>query len=327
MADQERFDGIIIGTGQAGRPLALALAEAGWQVAIVERGRVGGTCIICGCTPSKTMVASARVAHLCSRSAEYGVSAGDVEVDMAAVRQRKRDMVDRFSGGARDSLEEQDGVELIFGEARFVDPHVLEVRLNAGSTRTLTAEKIFINAGARPRVPSIPGIDSVPHLDSTSIMELGELPEHLLVLGGGFIGLEFAQMFRRFGSRVTIVEQGEQLASREDREISEALEEILVEDGVTVHTSAEVEAVERAGDGGISLRVKHANRESTITGSHLLVSVGRTPNTDALDVESAGLQLDDEGYIPGQRAAGDRGRRGLCARRDRGHAALHPHGV
>lgn len=297
MAHQQRFDGIIIGTGQAGRPLATALAEAGWRVAIIERGRVGGTCVLCGCTPSKTMVASARVAHLSSRAAEYGVDTGSVQVDMAAVRKRTRQVVDRFTDGARDALQEQDGVELIFGEARFVAPHELDVRLNDGGTRTITADNIFINAGTRPLVPSLPGLDEVGYLDSTSIMELSEVPEHLLILGGGFIGLEFAQMFRRFGSRVTIVERGAQLASREDEDIAAALEEILVEDGVTVHTSSEVEAVERAGDGGITLRVRHEGGESTVAGSHLLAAVGRTPNTDSLGVEMAGLELDEQGYI------------------------------
>jgi len=293
----EKLDAIIIGTGQAGKPLAGALAEAGWKTAIIEKGRVGGTCVIEGCTPTKTMVASARVAHLARRAAEYGVQVGGVEVDLATVRQRKRAVVDMFSTGSERGMRRHETLELILGEARFVGPHEVDVRLNDGGTRTLSAEKIFINAGARPRVPPIPGLDAVPYLDSTSIMELGETPEHLVVLGGGFIGLEFAQMFRRFGAEVTIAERAEQIAGQEDEDVAEAITRILRDDGITVHTGMEVVRVDPADGGGIAVQTRLGDQEYTLRGSHLLVAAGRTPNADTLDLGAAGIETDERGYV------------------------------
>jgi pyruvate/2-oxoglutarate dehydrogenase complex dihydrolipoamide dehydrogenase (E3) component len=293
----EQLDAIIIGTGQAGKPLAGALAGAGWKTAIIEKGRVGGTCVIEGCTPTKTMVASARVAHLARRAAEYGVHVGGVVVEMAAVRQRKREVVDMFSTGSERGMQRHETLELIFGEARFVGSKEIEVRLNDGGTRTLTADRVFINAGARPRVPPIPGLDSVPYLDSSSIMELGEVPEHLVVLGGGFIGLEFAQMFRRFGAEVTIVERAGQIAGREDADVAEAITRILREDGIAVHTDMEAAHVETSVEGGVVVRTRCAGQEYTLRGSHLLVSAGRTPNTEALDLGASGIETDERGYI------------------------------
>jgi len=293
----EQLDAIIIGTGQAGKPLAGAFAKAGWKTAIIEKGRVGGTCVIEGCTPTKTMVASARVVHLARRAADYGVHTEGVEVDLATVRQRKRDVVDMFSTGSERGMQRHETLELVFGEARFVAPREVEVRLRDGGTRRLAAPKIFINAGARPRVPPIPGLDGVPYLDSTSVMELAEVPDHLVVLGGGFIGLEFAQMFRRFGAGVTVVERGEQIAGREDRDVADAIASILREDGIAVHTSAEVVRVDPADAGGVAVTFSIAEREYTARGSHLLVAAGRTPNTDTLDVNAAGLRTDERGYI------------------------------
>src|SRR5262249_23514885 len=195
--EPERFDAIVLGTGQAGKPLALDLGGAGRRTAVVEREHVGGTCINVGCTPTKTMVASARVAYLARRAADYGVRSGPVAVDMGQVRRRKQAIVDDFRNGSQGRLEKADKVELIFGEGRFTAPRVVEVTLKAGGTRTLTADSIFINSGCRPTRPALAGLDAVAALDSTSIMELDAVPEHLLVLGGGYIGLEFGQMFRR----------------------------------------------------------------------------------------------------------------------------------
>ena len=206
--EPERFDAIVLGTGQAGKPLALDLGAAGRRTAIIEREYVGGTCINVGCTPTKTMVASARAAYLARRAADFGVRCGPVVVDMVAVRQRKQAIVEDFRTGGQRRLEAAENVELIFGEGRFTAPKVVEVTLRAGGTRTLTADAIFINTGGRPARPAIDGLDSVKALDSTSIMELGAVPEHLLVLGGGYVGLEFGQMFRRFGSTVTVVQRG-----------------------------------------------------------------------------------------------------------------------
>jgi pyruvate/2-oxoglutarate dehydrogenase complex dihydrolipoamide dehydrogenase (E3) component len=203
MTTKERYDAVVIGAGQAGTPLSTTLARAGWKTALIEREHVGGTCINEGCTPTKTMVASARVAYLARRAADYGVHTGPVTVDMAKVRHRKRAIVESFRSGSRRRIENTEGLDLLMGEASFTGPRSVEVRLNNGETRLLSADTIFINTGARPRKPPLPGLDSVPALDSTSIMELDEVPEHLLVLGGGYVGLEFGQMFRRFGSQVT----------------------------------------------------------------------------------------------------------------------------
>ncbi|HSM04484.1 MAG TPA: mercuric reductase [Longimicrobiales bacterium] len=292
----ESFDAVVIGTGQAGKPLARALGAAGLRTAIVEKGRVGGTCVIDGCTPTKTMIASARVAHLARRGADFGVAVGDVSVDLARVRQRKRDIVDAFSSGGEEALREAENVELVFGTARFTADHRLRITGEDGDARELTAPRIFINTGTRPRVPELDGLDGVDWLDNASIMELAEVPRHLLVLGGGFIGLEFGQMFRRFGADVTIVEGSERLVRREDPEISEALADLLEEDGIRVRLSSEALEV-RARDGVVRLRIDGSDGEEELTGSHLLVAVGRRPNTEELGLENTGIGVDDRGFI------------------------------
>lgn len=292
-----RYDAVIIGTGQAGNPLAKSLAKAGWATAIVERDAVGGSCINYGCTPTKTMVASARVAHLARRAADYGVTAGEVAVDLLQVRARKRKIVESFREGGRRGLEATDGVDLLFGEARFTGPRTVEVALAEGGTATLAAETIFINTGTRSAVPPLAGLDGVDVLDNRSIMELGELPAHLLVLGGGYIGLEFGQMFRRFGSAVTIVQRGERLLAREDADVADAVAEILREDGVEVLLGAAASGVERGADGALRLAVETAGGRRILSGSHLLVAVGRVPNTDRLNLEAAGVATDGRGFI------------------------------
>ncbi len=250
----EEYQAVIIGTGQAGKPLATALANAGWKTAVVESGLVGGSCINVGCTPTKTMVASARVAYLARRAAEYGVNTGTVSVDMARVRERKQNIVEMFRGGSQRGLERTDNLELIFGKASFVNSHAVEVQLNSGGNRRLSTEKIFINTGARPVVPAIPGLDEVPFLDSSTIMEMDTLPEHLLVMGGGYIGLEFGQMFRRFGSKVMIIQQGEQLLSREDPDVAEEVRTSLTEVGLEVQLNAEVLGARAvSANGGVEL--------------------------------------------------------------------------
>jgi pyruvate/2-oxoglutarate dehydrogenase complex dihydrolipoamide dehydrogenase (E3) component len=285
-------DAVIIGTGQCGKPLALALARAGWKVAVIEREYVGGTCINVGCTPTKTMVASARVAHVARRALDYGVSAGTVGVDMRRVLERKRRVVESFRNGGRRSLEKAANLELIFGEASFVDAKRILVRLNAGGTRELEGKRVAVNTGCRPAVPPIPGLDRVRFLDSTSIMELTELPEHLVVLGGGYIGLEFCQMFRRFGSRVTIVNRDPRLILREDPDVSTEVEKILKEDGIEVLNSAQVTRVEKIGSG-----VRVVFQSGEVSGSHLLVAVGRVPNSDRLNLAAAGVETDKAGFI------------------------------
>lgn len=305
----EHFDAIVIGTGQAGKPLADALADAGLRTAIVEREeRVGGTCVVRGCTPTKTMIASARVAHLARRGEGYGVETGKVDVNLRTIRQRKREIVDSWSGSLREGMEERDHLELVLGEARFVGHREIQVRLRDGGTRRLAADRVFINTGARPAVPPLEGLERVAWLDSTTVMELAEVPEHLVVLGGGFVGLEFAQMFRRFGAQVTILERGSRLASREDEDVARALTEILEEDGIRIRTEVEARAVEAMGSGGVRVVLDSEGSDdfdgeegddgSSVTGSHLLVAAGRTPNTDSLNLIATGLEADDSGSIP-----------------------------
>ncbi|HEV8045330.1 MAG TPA: mercuric reductase [Rubrobacter sp.] len=297
MAQSQHYDAVVIGSGQGGSPLAGTLAGAGRKTAIIEREHVGGTCINEGCTPTKTMVASARVAYLDRRSADYGVQNGPVNVDMVEVRQRKRNIVETFRGGSEQRLEDAENLDLIRGEARFTGPKELEVRLDGGETAQLTAENIFINVGARPGGVPVEGLDAVPTLDSTTVMELDEVPEHLLVLGGGYVGLEFAQMFRRFGSEVTVVQRGPQLLSREDTDVAEAVAEILREDGVAVLLETEAQSVRQDESGGIQLTVNGPDGEDTISGSHLLVAAGRPPNTDLLNLEAAGVEMDKRGFV------------------------------
>jgi pyruvate/2-oxoglutarate dehydrogenase complex dihydrolipoamide dehydrogenase (E3) component len=258
---------------------------------------VGGTGYNEGCTPTKTMVASAKVAYLDRRSADYGVENGPVAVDMVAVRQRKRDIVNDFRNGGEQRIEETEGLDLLKGEARFTGPGELEVRLNGGDELRLTAENIFINVGARPANPPVEGLDSVPTLNSTTIMELDEVPEHLLVLGGGYVGLEFAQMFRRFGSEVTVVQRDAQLLTREDADVAGAVAEILRQDGVEVLLQSQAQRAEQTEGGRIRLTIQTPEGESTLEGSHLLAAAGRLPNTDRLNLEAAGVETDKRGFI------------------------------
>jgi pyruvate/2-oxoglutarate dehydrogenase complex dihydrolipoamide dehydrogenase (E3) component len=293
----ERYDAIVIGAGQAGGPLATALAGAGRRVALIEREHVGGTCVNEGCTPTKTMVASARVAHLARRAADYGVRTGPVTVDMTVVRRRKRDIVTRFREGGERRIAQTRGVDLIDGAAAFTGPSSVVVRRDGGEPRELVAGTIVINTGARPAMPCLPGIDAVPVLTSTTIMELDTIPEHLLIVGGGYVGLEFGQMFRRFGSRVTIVQRGPRLLGREDADVADAVADILREDGVEVLLGTAARSVARGADGTIHLVVSDADGDRTLGGSHLLMAAGRVPTTEALNLAAAGVETDRRGFI------------------------------
>jgi pyruvate/2-oxoglutarate dehydrogenase complex dihydrolipoamide dehydrogenase (E3) component len=297
-AEYEKFDALIVGAGQAATPLAIALGQAGWKTAVIERKHVGGSCVNFGCTPTKAMAASARVAYLARRAAEYGVRTGAVEVDLASVLQRAQAIVSRFRDGLRETLEGADNVELIFGQAAFEGPHALAVQLNAGGRRRLAAAHIFLNTGTRAAIPPIPGLDQLPGLDASSILKLDVLPSHLLVIGGSYIGLEFGQMFRRFGSRVSIIQRGPQLLAREDPDVAQAVYDILVEDGLEVYLEAEVlNAGPAQGNDGVELTLQLPAGPRRLQGSHVLVATGRTPNSDDLNLAAAGVEADAAGTL------------------------------
>jgi len=293
----ESYDGVVIGSGQGGTPLATALANAGWRTAVIEREHVGGTCINEGCTPTKTMVSSGRVAYLAARAADYGVHTRAVSVDMMAVRDRKRRVVHAFRGDMEDRLEQARGLDLLQGEATFTGPKSLLVKDSDGGATELSAQRIFINAGARPARPGLDGLQAVEALDSTSVMELAAVPEHLLVLGGGYVGIEFGQLFRRFGSAVTIVQRGSALLGREDPDIAEEVARILTEDGVEIFLSTEPIGVRKGPGDELQLSLKSSNELRTLVGSHLLLAVGRVPNSDTLNLAAAGVQVDSRGFI------------------------------
>jgi len=296
MNTPQQYDAIVIGAGQAGGPLSTALARAGMKTALIERKHVGGTCVNEGCTPTKTMIASGRVAYLARRGADYGVHIGPISVDIVKVRQRKRDIVDSFRNGSQKRIEQTPGVALIFGDAAFSGPRTVSVRVKDGRELVLSAQYVFINAGTRASRPRLDGIDQVSTLDNVSIMELDIVPDHLLVLGGGYIGLEFGQLFRRFGSRVTIVQSGSQLLTREDPDVAEAVTQILRQDGVDVLLSAKATRVAQQ-DGKITLEIQSQGSSTAIIGSQLLVATGRVPNSDTLNLPAAGIETDEHGFI------------------------------
>jgi len=290
------FDAIVIGSGQGGTPLCQALAVAGMRTALVEREHVGGTCINEGCTPTKTMVASARVAYLARRSADYGVHTGELTIDLTKVRERKRAIVESFRNGSQSRIEKTEKLELIFGEAEFTGPKTIRVGKKDGGELALSANQIFINAGCRPSLPKIAGLSDVPYLNSTSIMELDSVPLHLLVVGGGYIGLEFGQMFRRFGSRVTVVQSGAQLLSGEDPDIAEAVLKILRDEGIDVILHSKAARVGKIAS-DIELTVEDSGKLQTLSGTHLLVAAGRVSNADSLNTNAAGIATDKHGYV------------------------------
>ncbi|MGB8538824.1 MAG: mercuric reductase [Acidobacteriaceae bacterium] len=291
----ENFDAIIIGSGQGGNPLAEVLVAAGKKTAMIERKEAGGTCINTGCTPTKTMVASARVAYLARRGCDYGVDVGPVAVDMSRVRERKRNIV----LNARHSREKRLAnahVELIRGEASFTAPGKLRVALREGGERRLAAPQIFINTGTQSASPAIQGLDTVPHLNNESIMEVDRVPEHLLIIGGGYIGIEFSQMFRRFGSKVTLIQAGSQLLRAEDPDVAAEVTKILREDGVEILLNTRTQRAALV-NGVMTLTVMVEGKEQTVEGTDLLVATGRIPNTGALNPAAAGIATDQRGFI------------------------------
>jgi pyruvate/2-oxoglutarate dehydrogenase complex dihydrolipoamide dehydrogenase (E3) component len=286
-----KYDAIIIGSGQGGNPLARRLADLGKTIALIERKDLGGTCINTGCTPTKTMIASAQVAHYARNAMRWGVRTNGVTVNLPAVVARKDRIVHSFRSGQQRNVDARKNLHLYRGEARFLTSHHIKV-----GEQELEGEHIFIDTGARPSIPRVPGLDVVPYLTNATIMELSELPNHLLVLGGGYIGLEFGQMFRRFGSAVTVVHQRGQLLPREDADVVAELQKALEAEGLHFRLNVRTTKVEQK-DGQITLTLEGADGSQTLSGSHLLVATGRTPNTEELDLDKAGVETDKDGFI------------------------------
>ncbi len=288
----KKYDAIIIGAGQGGAPLAHKLADLEWKVAFIEKDHLGGSCINYGCTPTKTMMASARLAHYARRAPEFGVRTGQVEVNMAQVVARKNKLVEEWRNGQNYHAESRPTLDLYRGHGRFTGPHTVKV-----NGQTLTSEKIFINTGTRPRIIPIPGLDEVDYLTNRNVMDLKETPEHLLILGGNYLGLEFGQMFRRFGSRVTVIELMDQIVPREDEDVAQALQESLEAECMSFRLGARATRVAKTPD-GIELTVtRKDNSAETLAGSHLLAAIGRTPNTDDLGLDAAGIETYGPGFI------------------------------
>jgi pyruvate/2-oxoglutarate dehydrogenase complex dihydrolipoamide dehydrogenase (E3) component len=289
MAD---YDAVIIGTGQAGPALARRLVAAGWQVAIIERKFFGGTCINTGCTPTKTLIASGYAAHLTRRAAEFGVTlSGTPSVDMKAVKARKDAVTVASRAAVERSLKGLQGCTVYEAHAMFIGPKQIKI-----GDEVLRADKIFINVGGRAVIPSIPGLDQVPYLTNSSMMNVDFLPAHLIVLGGSYVGLEFAQLYRRFGSDVTVIEPAPRLISREDEDISRAIADILQAEDIDIRVNSKAVGVKKQG-AGIAVTIESAGTRSQVAGSHLLLAVGRRPNTDDLGLEHAGVVTDARGYI------------------------------
>jgi pyruvate/2-oxoglutarate dehydrogenase complex dihydrolipoamide dehydrogenase (E3) component len=282
----KQFDAIVIGSGQAGNPLAHRLADRGWTVALVEREHLGGSCINYGCTPTKTMLASAQVAHYARRAEQFGVRVGGVSIDFPKVVARKNGIVQQWRSGQERQAAKRPTITLVREAARFTGPHTLE----AGG-QALSGKHLFINTGTSPVIPPITGIEQVPYLTNRNIMDLPDVPEHLLVVGASYVGLEFGQMFRRFGSRVTVVEYGDQIVPREDRDVAEALEQALVAEGIGFLKATQVTEVTRAGAGlRAATRLRDGQPGPVIEASHMLLAVGRKPNTDDLGLDAAGVE-------------------------------------
>ena len=301
-AHTEQFDAVVIGSGQSGTPLAQAMMKHGWKTAVVERRYPGGTCVNDGCTPSKTIDASARVAYLAKRGADFGVETGPLTIDLRKVYERKQKLLTASRNNIGKALEGENGT-LILGEASFAEQqlgggtYLLDVLLQEGGTRQLQTPRVFLNTGERPNPPDVLGLNETPYLDSTRIMDLQEVPRHLVVLGAGYIALEFAQMFLRFGSEVTVLERGERLAAHDDQDVAECLRGILQEDGMHILTCSAVQRV--SGDeNAVTLEVEVDGKPQTVAGSHLLVATGRTPNVESLHLQRVGIrQKERGGYV------------------------------
>jgi pyruvate/2-oxoglutarate dehydrogenase complex dihydrolipoamide dehydrogenase (E3) component len=293
----ESFDAIIIGIGQAGNPLAGSLADKGKKVAVIERQHPGGSCINYGCTPTKTMVASAHAAQMTREAFNLGISVERISADFQKIIERRDGIVSSWRDGIEKKMKDNEHISYLFGEASFSGPKELQVKMNGSEeVRQITATQIFINVGTSPRIPPIERIEDINYYTSKSMMELTELPEHLVIIGGSYIGLEFSQIYRRLGSRVTVIQKDDQLASREDKDVADTIREFLEEEGIQIHLIAETKSVEQNG-AGIILNFTKGSEDISTEGTHLLIATGTTPNTSKLHLNKAGIQTDKRGYI------------------------------
>lgn len=290
------YNAVIIGSGQGGTPLAKKLAKKGWKTVLIEKESIGGTCINVGCTPTKTMIASAKTAYTVTQAEKYGVETTGLKINIDTILARKDKIVKSFRNGSQLGLEHTENLEVIFGTASFIGEKKLQVLLNDGGEVQLTADKIFIDTGTSAAIPAIAGLTETGYLTSTSLMELPQIPEHLLIIGGGYIGLEFGQMYKRFGSKVTILEYSQRFLSREDEDVADEVMKFLQAEEITIVTNVQVQRVHKNGD-NIVANVVVNEGEKEILCTHILVSAGRTPNTDLLNLEAAGISTDDRGYI------------------------------
>ncbi|MEJ7769623.1 MAG: mercuric reductase [Chitinophagaceae bacterium] len=293
----KKFDAIIIGSGQGGTPLAKKLAKSGLKTAIIEKRWIGGTCINDGCTPTKAMLASAKRAFLVRNGKELGIESNGCTVNFSRIIARKNEIVQSFRDAAHRGLTDTTHLSVIFGEAVFTGKKIISVSLSNGEKETITADKIFINTGTTPKLPELEGLDQVLYYTSTSLMEIEVLPDHLIILGGGYIALEFAQMFRRLGSKVTIIEQDASLLKREDQDVAECLRNVLEEEDIKIHTATTAEKISVPHPGTVSLVINSSIKSETIEGSHLLIAIGRSPQTTALQLDKTGVLTDPKGFI------------------------------
>jgi len=293
----KEYDAIVIGAGQAGSPLSRKLAKAGKKTLIIEKKFIGGTCVNDGCTPTKTWVASAKAAYMAKNSGFLGVNIKDYKVDMVQVKKRKDDIVMRSRMGGQKAIEDTKNLDLIFGEAAFIGKKELLVELNEGGTVEVKADLIFIDTGAKTLIPDIEGLKDIEYLTSTTILDLEYIPEHLLIIGANYIGMEFGQMFGRFGSKITMLERSPRILSREDEDIAEAMHKIITDEDITIHTNTKTLSFKETKKGNIKATVLIADKEEEIKCSHVLVAVGRVPQTEALNLSKTGVAVDEKGFI------------------------------
>jgi len=292
----DKYDAVVIGTGQGGTPLAKKLAKHGWKTAIIEKSNPGGTCINTGCTPTKTMIASAKAAHIIANASEWGIDVKGYHINIKKVLERKNKIVELFRAGVSKGVSKTNNLTFIEGDAFFTSSNMLNIKLNTGEVKEISAGKIFINTGASPFIPSIEGLDKTSYYTSASLMDIQEVPQHLIIIGSGYIGLEFSQLYKRLGSNVTILEKSDRILKKEDKDVADELEKILSAEGVIIQKNIKINRIEEKND-KILVTCTFENKPVTIEGSHLLIAAGRKPCTEGLHLDAAGIQVNDKGFI------------------------------